>query len=71
VWVLGHSEGGLVALAAARQHTDICGVILVATAGRPLGEVLKEQLKVNPANTVLLPQANAAIDAMLAVTLPA
>ena len=33
VWVLGHSEGGLVALLAARQSADIAGLILVATAG--------------------------------------
>ncbi|MCX7320910.1 MAG: alpha/beta fold hydrolase [Hyphomicrobiales bacterium] len=25
VWILGHSEGGLVALAAAQRHMDICG----------------------------------------------
>ena len=42
VWLLGHSEGGVVALAAAaRSTTDICGLVLVATPGRPLGDVLK------------------------------
>jgi hypothetical protein len=45
VWVLGHSEGGLVALKAAQQPDGICGLVLVATAGRPLGEILREQLK--------------------------
>lgn len=50
VWFLGHSEGGLVALAtAARRLAPVCGVILVATPGRPLGEVLKEQLRANAA----------------------
>jgi uncharacterized protein len=34
VWVLGHSEGGLVALAAAQKATDICGLVLVSTAGQ-------------------------------------
>ena len=33
VWVLGHSEGALVALAAAQQPDGICGVILVSGAG--------------------------------------
>ena len=33
VWLLGHSEGALVALAAAQQPTAICGVILVSGAG--------------------------------------
>ncbi|MEN2784976.1 alpha/beta hydrolase [Sphingomonas qilianensis] len=61
IWVLGHSEGGLVALAAGRDSADICGLILVSTAGRPLGAVLAEQLKSNPANTPILDQALSAI----------
>lgn len=64
VWVLGHSEGGLVALAAAQGATDICGLVLVATAGRPMGEVLREQLRANPANAPILPSALAAIDSL-------
>jgi pimeloyl-ACP methyl ester carboxylesterase len=61
VWLLGHSEGGLVAMAAAKNQPDICGLILVSTAGRPMGEVLREQLKANPANAPLLDQALPAI----------
>ncbi len=64
VWVLGHSEGGLVALAAAQGGSEvqgICGLLLVATPGRPLGQVLREQLRANPANAPLLDQALAAI----------
>lgn len=64
VWLLGHSEGGLVALAAAQNPTDICGLVLVAAAGRRLSDVLREQLKANPANAPLLPQALPAIDAL-------
>jgi len=64
VWVLGHSEGGLVALAAAQTPSDICGLILVSTAGRPLGAVLRDQLKANPANAPLLEGANATIAAL-------
>ena len=30
VWVLGHSEGALVALAAAQQPDGICGIIIVS-----------------------------------------
>ena len=63
VWLLGHSEGGLVALAAARD-SHVCGLILVSTAGRPMGEVLREQLKANPANAPLLDKALPAIDAL-------
>ncbi len=61
VWLLGHSEGGLVALAAARESADICGLVLVSTAGRPMGAVLSEQLKSNPANAPILDQALLAI----------
>ncbi len=62
VWLLGHSEGGLVALiAAATDNPDVCGLVLVAAAGRPLGVVLREQLQSNPANAPVLPQAMNAI----------
>jgi pimeloyl-ACP methyl ester carboxylesterase len=64
VWLLGHSEGGLVALAAAQNPATLCGLILVSTAGHPMGEVLREQLKANPANAPLLAQAMPAIDAL-------
>lgn len=66
VWLLGHSEGGLVALAAAAKVKHLCGLILVATAGRPLGDVLKEQLRANPANAPLLGAADQAIDELSA-----
>lgn len=66
VWLLGHSEGGLVALAAAARVDHLCGLILVAAAGRPLGEVLKEQLRANPANAPVLESANQAIDELSA-----
>ncbi|MGA0569378.1 alpha/beta hydrolase [Variovorax sp. VNK109] len=65
IWLLGHSEGGVVALAAGQGlPPDICGLILVATPGRPLGQVLREQFRTNPANAPLLDQALAAIDAL-------
>ena len=64
VWVLGHSEGGLVALAAAQTPADLCGLILIATPGRPLGAVLREQFRANPANAPLLPQVDATLAAL-------
>jgi pimeloyl-ACP methyl ester carboxylesterase len=64
VWVLGHSEGGLVALVAAQGASDICGLLLVSTAGRPMGEVIRDQLRANPANAPILPSALAAIDSL-------
>lgn len=63
VWLLGHSEGGLVALATAEaQASDLCGLILVTTPGVPIGELMREQLRANPANAPLLEQALSAID---------
>jgi uncharacterized protein len=64
VWLIGHSEGGLIALAAAQRAGDVCGLVLLATAGRPIGEVMKEQLRANPANAPFLDQAIAAIDTL-------
>ncbi|MGE5561826.1 MAG: alpha/beta hydrolase [Bacillota bacterium] len=64
VWLLGHSEGSLIALAAAQQPQGICGVISVSGAGRRLSDVLREQLRSNPANAPLLDSANAALDAL-------
>jgi pimeloyl-ACP methyl ester carboxylesterase len=64
VWVLGHSEGALVALAAAQQPDGLCGVILVSGAGRKLGDVIRDQLRANPANAPLLDSAMAALDSL-------
>ena len=64
-WVLGHSEGGLMALVAAQDRdASICGLILIASPGRRLGTILREQLKANPANASILDGALAAIDAL-------
>lgn len=62
VWLLGHSEGSLVVLKAAQDPKGICGVILVSGAGRPYGEVIRAQLRANPANAPLLAPGEAAID---------
>lgn len=61
VWLLGHSEGALVALMA-REDEGVCGLILVAGAGRPMGIVIREQLRANPANAPILAQGLAAMD---------
>ena len=61
VWLLGHSEGGLVALTAAQQPGRICGVITVGAVGRRIGTVLRQQLAANPANGPYLASADRAI----------
>lgn len=62
VWLLGHSEGALMVSAAAEGRKDVCGLILVAGMGRKMGDVIRAQLKGNPANAPLLDQAFAALD---------
>ena len=52
-WLIGHSEGALVALKAVAGGDDpesskVCGLILLAGAGRPAGVVLREQLTALP-----------------------
>lgn len=64
IWLLGHSEGGLVALKAAQDADGVCGALLVASVGRPLGTILRQQLESNPANAPILPDAMKAIDAL-------
>jgi hypothetical protein len=64
VWVLGHSEGSLIALAAAQQPDGICGVISLSGAGRKLSDVIREQLRANPANAPLLDPAMAALNSL-------
>lgn len=44
-WLIGHSEGALVALAATEgDHDKICGLVLLSGAGRPARVVIEEQL---------------------------
>jgi pimeloyl-ACP methyl ester carboxylesterase len=62
-WLIGHSEGGLIALAAAKTP-HVCGLVLLSTAGRPLADVIRQQLRANPANAPILDQAEAALAAL-------
>ena len=48
VWLMGHSEGGLVAQVAAADNPQVCGVVLLASAGRPAADVVREQLAALP-----------------------
>ena len=43
-WLIGHSEGALVAQVAAQGPANICGLVLLSGAGRPAGAVIREQL---------------------------
>ena len=61
VVLLGHSEGALMVSMAAQGRKDVCGLILLAGTGRKMGDVIRQQLRDNPANAPLLDQAMAAL----------
>ena len=64
IWVAGHSEGGLVALVSSQKPEGFCGLILLAAPGRPVGEVLRDQLQLALGNGPMLRQAASAIKAL-------
>ncbi|MEL7691621.1 alpha/beta hydrolase [Citromicrobium bathyomarinum] len=62
VWLLGHSEGGIISMAAAaKDPARYCGLLLVATPGVNTGDVMRAQLAANPANAPIMPQVDAII----------
>lgn len=61
VFLMGHSEGALMVSRAAAGRDDVCGLILVAAMGRPMGQVIREQLAANPANAPIMAEALAAL----------
>lgn len=54
VYILGHSEGALMASAAAVLNENVCGQILVSGVGRSFGQVLREQLSATPGSQLLM-----------------
>jgi len=64
IYLLGHSEGGLMVSVAAIDNETVCGLILVAAPGRPFGAILREQLKANPANVIVMKPALKAIETL-------
>ncbi|HEY2569966.1 MAG TPA: alpha/beta fold hydrolase, partial [Solirubrobacteraceae bacterium] len=61
--VAGHSEGGLIAILLAKR-IPVSGIVLIATPGRRLGDVLREQLQQNGMPAPLLSDAIATIAAL-------
>ncbi|WP_281164601.1 alpha/beta hydrolase [Liquorilactobacillus sicerae] len=66
IFILGHSEGGLIAIKACQQF-QAAGLILLATPGRSLAEILAGQLKQQLASQPQLLQQSLQILANLAV----
>lgn len=53
VWLIGHSEGALIAQSVAVNDEGICGLVLVSGAGRPAAVVLREQLTASTPEPIL------------------
>ena len=64
IFLAGHSEGALMASIAAQGRSDVCGVILLAGMGRPLGEIIRAQLAADQANAPLMNEATRALEAL-------
>ena len=65
IWLVGHSEGALVALAtASNDDPRICGLVLLSGAGRKAGDVLREQLSTAPLPPDLRTAAETALSAL-------
>ena len=71
VWLAGHSEGGLIALMTATRDTQgICGLILIAAPGRPMRDLLAEQLGGNPQTAPVADDAMRYVDVIAAGETP-
>ncbi|MCM8558176.1 alpha/beta hydrolase [Sphingomicrobium sediminis] len=44
-WLAGHSEGSTVALLAAQESENLCGLILIAGGGRPILDLMVDQFR--------------------------
>lgn len=77
VFVLGHSEGAMLAPRIARRDPALAGIIMLAAPARPLLEVSREQIRAagargaSPGQVTAALQANAAEQALLDAANPA
>lgn len=71
VWLAGHSEGGIVALVAALAPPQgLCGVILLAVPGRPVGQLVLRQMDESPLLRPMLPAVRQIITSIEGGQLP-
>ncbi|MBR1091651.1 alpha/beta fold hydrolase [Bradyrhizobium manausense] len=61
--MIGHSEGGLIAMLAARRET-VAGIVLLATPGRRLGDIIRDQLQGIGMDAALQSEASTIIAAL-------
>jgi pimeloyl-ACP methyl ester carboxylesterase len=69
VWLVGHSEGAILAADAAALP-DLCGLVLLAGPGRPLGAVMRDQIAAQPALAPSLPAYDAALAQLIETGTP-
>jgi hypothetical protein len=70
IWLIGHSEGGYLALDAAGLD-GVCGIVLLTAPGEPLGALMRDQIAAQPALAPLLSHYDAAMDLLLSGGTPA
>ncbi|NKX44219.1 alpha/beta hydrolase [Roseicyclus persicicus] len=68
-WLIGHSEGGLLALDAAGLP-GVCGLVLLAAPGRDLGALMRDQVAQQPALAPALPAFETALAALVETGAP-
>jgi len=44
IWLIGHSEGALIAERVAEHNAEVCGLVLISGAGRKAADILRDQL---------------------------
>ena len=55
-WIIGHSEGALVALIAAQKSEGLCGLVLMTPASVHVGELIRAQVAAVPGAQPILPE---------------
>jgi len=65
VWLIGHSEGSLLAVGG-HDLPGVCGLVLLTPPGRPLGALLRDQVANGPFGALVMPAFDAALAAMIA-----
>lgn len=64
VWLIGHSEGAMVAEVAAQTGKDLCGLVLVSAPGEKAGDTIRHQLKAGLPAGPMLDKSLANLDAI-------
>lgn len=64
VWLIGHSEGAMVAELAGQTGKDLCGLVLLASPGEKISDTIRQQLKAGVPAGPMLDKSLANLDAL-------